>query len=534
MLRNNRPRLFSFTSLTSQIFFVNFLTLVGILMGVIYVKQFRESLIELRQKELTTLAEVIAVTVAEAASDSANISYDRIVANEVLKRLALGAGLRAQIYDQRGRLTGDTRTLVSGMTVVEQESLRPSDPDFSFLELIEDIPRRFGRMDDEAPEIYRETPPIGVSQDISVYGALEGETNSVQRINSQGEMILSVAVPVRRVKLVLGALVLSTEGGDIDEIVQKETFATIQVFCVAFLAIIFASIFLASRIAAPIQTLARAAEEAGVQPGRPLKLDYAVIPDMTHRRDPIGELSGSLRVMTTELYDRLEAIDSFAADVAHELKNPLTSLDQAVQTLEISRTKPEIQKRLVGIIQKDVQRMNRLITDISHSSRLDVEMLREERENFDLNTLLMNVCSSAQSKAEKRLVTVNPALWDVPTIIFGMEARMAQVFNNLIDNALSFSQPGDQITVSTKPQIFNGYPAMKVEVLDQGPGIPAENLESIFNRFYSERPQAEEFGNHSGLGLSICRQIVNAHEGKIWAENRTDRSGARFNVILPL
>nr|MBX2855406.1 histidine kinase [Paracoccaceae bacterium] len=155
-------------------------------------------------------------------------------------------------------------------------------------------------------------------------------------------------------------------------------------------------------------------------------------------------------------------------------------------------------------------------------------------EPFDLHILLTNVCASAQAKAENRLVTVTASLWDVPPLIYGMEARMAQVFNNLIDNAVSFSKPGDEIKVSTKPQNFNGYPAMKIEVLDQGPGIPAENLESIFNRFYSERPQAEEFGNHSGLGLSICRQIVNAHEGKIWAENRNDRSGARFSVLLPL
>ncbi|MEO1427249.1 MAG: HAMP domain-containing sensor histidine kinase, partial [Pseudomonadota bacterium] len=274
----------------------------------------------------------------------------------------------------------------------------------------------------------------------------------------------------------------------------------------------------------------------------------ARIPVFTNRSDEIGELSKSLKAMTQTIYARMEAIESFAADVSHELKNPLTSIRSAVETLDIA-TKPEARDKLLGVIKKDVARMDRLITDISNASRLDAELAREAREIVDLDRLLNDITGLYRVTEKENIAGVSYGPLTGPlqnAYVLGNPSALGQVFRNLIDNARSFSPSDGSVRVD-----LAGHRDMKllrVIVDDDGPGVPPDTLESIFNRFYTKRPAGTVFGNNSGLGLAISRQIVNAHGGRIWAENRTteivdgvdDRGaelkiiGARFIVELPL
>jgi len=355
------------------------------------------------------------------------------------------------------------------------------------------------------------------------------------RINSEGDLIVSVAMPVRRFRAVLGVLVLSTQGEDINAVVANERIVILQVFVIATLVSVALSVLLANTIASPIRVLAEAADPRGGS-ARPLNLERIEIPDLTDRPDEIGDLSAALIRMTDALYRRIEAIETFAADVAHEIKNPLTSLRSAVETMEFART-PEQRQRLLEVIQNDVKRMDRLVTDISNASRMDAELARERMTSFDIGAQLSQLTEITRFQAEERGVKIKTRLPGEPLIAHGLEGPIAQVVTNLLDNALSFARDGSTITVTGGRE----GETIRVSVADQGPGIPADNLESIFQRFYSERPSEESFGKHSGLGLSISRQIIEAHGGRIWAENvrpveaRHDSApeGARFVLELP-
>ncbi|MEL6279003.1 MAG: sensor histidine kinase [Pseudomonadota bacterium] len=523
---------FSFSSLTRRIIALNLAALVFLLGGVLYLSQFRDGLIDLRLASLKTEAELIAITIAESAGEPNNQSYDRLVANEILRRVALPAGLRAQIYDRSGRLTGDTRALPGSALVVEVEPLRAPGAADGLLSRLEDLYERAAGLFQRPLELYQETPPSGISKDEEVYVALSGEIAFAERVNSQDELILSVAVPIKRVRTVMGGLMLSTEGGEIGEIVRDERIAILQVFFVALIVNFLLSVVLAQTIARPIRKLAEAADLGSGQEARPLNPNRIHIPNFTKRHDEIGDLSGSLRRMTDALYDRIEAIESFAADVAHEIKNPLTSLRSAVETMRLARS-DDARERLLSVIENDVRRLDRLVTDISNASRLDAELVREDMDVFDFRSLVQTVVDISGPQAEKRKVEIHVRLPETALPLRGMESRLAQVLHNILDNALSFSAPGDTITVSAQTKPFGVRPGLCLEIIDEGAGIPEENLESIFSRFYSQRPEDEEFGGHSGLGLSICRQIVEAHGGAVWAENRADRAGAKFSVHLP-
>jgi two-component system, OmpR family, sensor histidine kinase ChvG len=342
-----------------------------------------------------------------------------------------------------------------------------------------------------------------------------------------------VAVPVQRLRAVLGVLLLSTRGGDIDNIVAAERWGIVRVSLFAAAVTVVLSMILANTIAGPVQRLASAAERV-----RHSVKARAEIPDFTDRTDEIGHLSGALRDMTQALYKRIDAIESFAADVAHELKNPLTSLRSATETLPLVKT-PDSKERLMEIIQHDVRRLDRLISDISDASRLDAELGRVEFSPTDIVAMLrtlVEIHETTRAPGSPLLVLEFPADQpgrSRPLIVPGIESRLSQVFLNLIANAVSFSPPGGKIRIAAQP---DGR-AVLVTVEDQGPGIPEDKLTAIFDRFYTERPAGEKFGRHSGLGLSISKQIVEAHRGRIWAENRRDAQGwvggARFLIRLP-
>jgi two-component system sensor histidine kinase ChvG len=339
---------------------------------------------------------------------------------------------------------------------------------------------------------------------------------------------------VQRFRAVRGALMLSTQGADIDNMVGSERLAIFKLFLIAAGVMVVLSFLLAGTIAGPVRRLAESAQLV-----RRRIRTRVEIPDLSHRRDEIGHLSGSLRDMTDALYNRIEAIERFAADVAHELKNPLTSLRSAVETLPLAKT-DDSRGRLLAVIQHDVKRLDRLISDISDASRLDAEMQRHEAQPVDVVKLLTTVVNVANERHDDG-VSVNLRFEEIRPdgfVVLGHDSRLGQVVDNLVDNARSFSSPGGVVN------IVCGRCKNDIDIIveDDGPGVPPEALEKIFERFYTHRPH-QAFGQNSGLGLSISRQIVEAHDGRIWVENRelltpaTDEPpqviGARFTVRLP-
>ncbi len=547
----------SFSSLTRRIIFLNVTGLLTLVIGILYLSQFRAGLIDARKESLLVQGEIIAGAIAASATvetDTITIDPERLLdlqAGEsygpseealsglefpinpervapVLRRLVSPTNTRARIYDRDGVLILDSRNLYD----VLRFDLPPPTKRPSILERVYVTIRTwFSR---GTLPLYRELGPQSGKGYEEVGNALQGFKSSMVRINERGEVIVSVAVPVQRFRAVRGALMLSTQGADIDNTVAAERLAIFKLFLIAAGVMVVLSFLLAGTIAGPVRRLAE-----GAQLVRRRIRSRVEIPDFSHRRDEIGHLSGSLRDMTSALYSRIEAIERFAADVAHELKNPLTSLRSAVETLPLAKT-DESRGRLLAVIQHDVKRLDRLISDISDASRLDGEMQRHEAEPVDLVKLLTTVVGVANERHDDG-VTVEltfeggrPAAFKV----LGHDSRLGQVIDNLIDNARSFSPSGGSVRVTCRRLKTE----IEIVVDDDGPGVPADAMEKIFERFYTHRPH-QDFGQNSGLGLSISKHIVEAHDGRIWVENRQsvpkapDESpevlGARFIVRLP-
>ncbi len=550
-----RPR-----SLLARIILINLAGLVVLLGGILYFNQSRESLIDARVESLMTQAHIMAAAVASSASvDTGEITIDpdKLIeqteedpgtfnafsryeflirpeqAGPVLRRLVKGTNTVARIYDREGVLTVDSRHLY-GYGGILRLDLPPLD-------------RReeswWGRIWNRFYKwLFSNDYPVQKEYGLEngkdfpeVTASLNGASVSVVRVNKKGEIIVTVAVPIQRYKAVLGSLVLSTRGGEIDKVLRAERKILFFTFLVAGLVAVLLSVSLASQIAEPIRRLASSAEK--VRRGVDNRVE---IPDFTHRGDEIGHLSGTLRDMTRALYDRIDAIENFAADVAHELKNPLTSLRSAVETLRVAKTE-EQRQRLADIVTHDVRRLDRLISDISDASRLDAELARSQARPVNVRRLLDTLVTLANETARENDAKVEMRVVAPPSnftgddawIVMGHDTRLAQVVQNLLANARSFSPPGGVVRVILRR---NGR-FVEFLVEDEGPGIPPNNLERIFKRFYTDRPP-QYFGRNSGLGLSISRQIVEAHNGRIWAENimaddgRTVK-GARFTVRLP-
>ncbi|HSM19508.1 MAG TPA: stimulus-sensing domain-containing protein, partial [Hyphomicrobiales bacterium] len=453
----------------------------------------------------------------------------------ILRRLILPTGTRARIYDRDGVLILDSRHLYSRGQILRYDLPPPVESQPGLLERLWRNTLKWIRRGDLP--LYEELGPENGKGYPEVQAALTGSKGTIVRVNDKGEIVVSVAVPVNRFRAVLGVLLLSTQGGDIDAVLHAERLGVVRIFLVAALVTTVLSIILASTIAGPVRRLADAAERVR----RSIKA-RAALPDFTDRRDEIGHLSGTLRDMTDALYARIEAIESFAADVAHELKNPLTSRKSAVDTLPLASNEVDLQ-RLIEIVRHDVRRLDRLISDISDASRLDAELVREDAEPVDIANLLATVISvfndtRRQDQSEIKLIIRDTQAGSQAFYVLGHASRLGQVIANLLDNARSFSPPDGRVWVTARRL------AREVEIVveDEGPGIPTENLERIFSRFYTDRPGYENFGQNSGLGLSISRQIVESHKGRIWAENRIAKdsegrsriAGARMFVRLPV
>ncbi|MCP5085964.1 MAG: histidine kinase [Rhodobacteraceae bacterium] len=372
--------------------------------------------------------------------------------------------------------------------------------------------------------------------DLMVNSALAG-TDLLRRTATQaGETIMAVSRPVVSEGSIVGAVVLTTQQGYLDSVVYGEQEAVLRLFLLAVAVSVVLSLVLANTIANPIHDLARAAEIGATKQGRKTAPDRIRIPDLSGRPDEIGRLSKAMRDMTSALFERIDTNEQFAADVAHEIKNPLASLRSAVETMHIVKEEKS-RTKLLNVIEHDVRRLDRLVSDISNASRLDAELVKEEEENFDLTLMLDRIVDFHSHEASGRGIEL---IWDKPKapILFdGLEARLAQVFVNLVTNAISFCGEGDAVRLWAREKDDR----VLIVVEDTGPGIPKEALSKVFNRFYSERPE-DNFGNNSGLGLSISKQIIEAHKGVIWAENipRSNKDafaeplGARFVVGLPV
>ncbi|MDU8927108.1 sensor histidine kinase [Alisedimentitalea sp. MJ-SS2] len=355
---------------------------------------------------------------------------------------------------------------------------------------------------------------------------------------SEGEgRVYMVSTPVMQGSATVAVVALASTSGEIDRLVRAERERVLRMFVVGIVVSIGLSLVLASTIANPLSDLAEAAEIGRDKDNRHKKAGGRIrIPDLTARPDEVGRLSGALRGMVSALYDRIDGNEQFAADVAHEIKNPLASLRSAVGSLRMVK-KEEQRNKLLDVIEHDVRRLDRLVSDISNASRLDSELVKEEQESFDLLKMLGNLCQFLGEDASSKGVEFITDLPSEPIIIDGLEARLAQVFVNLITNATSFCEDGDAIRVWARQRENR----VLVVVEDTGPGIPEEALQKVFKRFYSERPEGQ-FGNNSGLGLAISKQIIEAHDGVIWAENirptdadiTSDPLGARFVVGLPV
>ncbi len=481
--------------------------------------------------------------------NSTEFSINPEIIGPVLSKLVPLTRTRARLYDPYGAALIDTGSLPLRSNILGPDLPQPpADPPTIIQRSWNEVLHRFSRTD--LPR-YEENPNGNGRAYPEVVSALNGLKDQLVRVNARGETIVSVAVPVKRTGTVRGALLLSTQGGDIDKIIASERLAIMRVFLFCAVVMFLVSLFLAGTIAEPVRKLAEAAER--VRRGIKSRLE---IPDFTSRSDEIGHLSGALRDMTSALYNRIEAIESFAADVAHELKNPLTSLRSAVETLPRIRSE-ELRERLFAIIQHDIRRLDRLISDISDASRLDAELARADMAPVNVVNLLHAVVSIANEvnrqdgvRIRLKIVPPKPDQLDpgkVPFVVAGNESRLGQVINNLIDNARSFSALGGEVRVLLRSKARNEREGLEILVDDDGPGIPAHAFERIFERFYTDRP-AQGFGQNSGLGLSISRQIVEAQGGRIWAENRRgqrpghalpvenavpDVLGARFTVWLP-
>lgn len=552
-----------FSSLTRRIVILNLAALCVLVAGIMYLNQFRDGLIDAKIESLRTQGKIIAGAIAASATvDTNSILIDpeklmELQAGEsitpkaestdnwdfpinpervapLLRNVISPETTRARIYDRDANLLLDSMVLYSSGQVLS----------YNLPPIAEDKPGLIERFRNwlsntiYGNDIAVDKDQLGGNGAVypEVVKAMNGILATAQRRNSQGELVVSVAVPVQRYHSVVGVLLLSTAGSDIDNIVTAERLAIFKVFAVVAAVLLVLSLFLAYTIANPLRKLSAAADR--VRHGTNKRVE---IPDFSDRQDEVGHLSTSIRDMTDALYTRIEAIEQFAADVSHELKNPLTSLRSAVETLPLAKTH-EARERLFDIIQQDVRRLDRLITDISDASRLDAELARETSDKVDMVAMLESIVRASREVRRNKIsatieLEIKPRSGGKKYIVAGHDLRLGQVVSNLIENARSFI-PHENGKIKLAMHAEGSKLILTVE--DNGPGIRAEKIDRIFERFYTDRPGAESFGKNSGLGLSISRQIIEAHNGTLTAENiysdkEPDKKlGARFIIVLPL
>ncbi|ALL12059.1 ATP-binding protein [Caulobacter henricii] len=497
---------------------LNIMALAILVIGALVLNELRSGLVNARIDSLTTQGELIANVIDQSATvGEPEPGLDPYAASAIFQLLFIPRSQRARLFDAEGHVLADSFVVADR---VEWKVLPPA--------------RKPGQSDpsahkDPAAEAKAEKARKALVDEVAQ--ARRGAMVAGTRISENGDRVVSVSIPIQHVRAVLGVLTL--EAGDVDAIIAAERRALLPFILVAITATLISSILLHRLIAQPVLRLARAADRVRLQGARAISL-----PDIARRQDEIGDLSRALEEMTRSLSERMDGIERFAADVAHEIKNPLTSIRSAIETLDLV-SDPVARARLLAILQNDVNRLDRLVTDISNASRLDAELSREAPKALDLARLLAEVASLYEAQLrpgeapDSVRVSVSTGDLGAPARLMARETPIGQVFRNLIDNARSFSPADGEVRVN----LTRTRGRLITTIEDDGPGIPSENLETIFERFYTSRPKGRAFGGNSGLGLSIARQIVEAHGGELKAENRLgpdgSRQGARFTVDLP-
>ena len=490
---------------------LNLLGLAILVGGALVLNEFRQGLVQSRLESLELEGQVIARVIDEYATlGDPEPTLEADAASSVVNVLAIPGSQRARLFDATGKLLADSFVVADR---VEQSPLPPAISPGE--QLFQPPPGDNGVQTKARTELAAE-----------VRRALAGQVILNVREGDDGKRVVSVSIPIRHVQAVLGVLTL--QASDVEHIVSAQRRALLPFILIAVAVTLISSLLLTQLIADPVLRLARAADRVRLQHAKAIAL-----PDLAERNDELGDLTRSLEEMTGTMSDRLQAIESFAADVAHELRNPMTSIRSAVETLELVKN-AETRARLLRILEQDIGRMDRLITDISHASRLDAELSRDAPAPLELDKLIAHICAlyeTTRRSGDVRVRFIAPKGWDGAWVL-GREGPLSQVLRNLIDNARSFSPQGGEVRV--------GMARNRGEVIafvdDDGPGMPEENLETVFKRFYTSRPRSS-FGGNSGLGLAIARQIVEAYGGRVWAENRVAGNsvvGAHFSVALPL
>ena len=495
---------------------LNVLGLAVLIAGALVLNELRQGLVNARIDSLSTQGELMASIIDRAATvGEPEPGMDAAFANElVLQLLANPKAQRARLYDARGRVVADSEWVFDRVDAKRLSPARVRGDERLNLDL------RMPAGTADRPALARAALAAEVSR------ALRGKHVAGVRRGEDGVRVVSVSIPIQHVQAVLGVLTL--EARDVDAIVARERMALIPFILIAIGVTLGSSLLLTRLIATPVRRLSRAADSVRQARARAISL-----PDLARREDELGDLTRSLQDMTAALSERMDAIESFAADVAHEIKNPLTSMRSAVETLDLV-SDPVARERLLRVLKNDVQRLDRLVTDISNASRLDAELSRDEPRAIELARLAADITQLYQASARAGDVTVTfdgPKSFE-PAMVLGREGPLGQILRNLIDNARSFSPPAGEVKVAM--EVARGR--VITTVSDSGPGIPPENLETVFQRFYTSRPKGAAFGGNSGLGLSIARQIAEAHGGTLQARNRVvdDRVlGAIFILILP-
>lgn len=532
--RRYRPGRFRPSPLTLRIMAVNMAAILTLALGVLYTGQYERELIDAELAALSNEGRLYAAALAEGGVRE-NLSGGAVLATDLsrhmLRKLIEGRDVRAMLFNRHGKLIADSHQMLSPGGLVQVVPLLPPKGVEGLRLRLDQALDRF--LHSLPTRIHLPVYPEPLSGMIGTYPhaleTLSGLSFTDAWRDRDGGMLLTATVPVQRLKNVLGAVLLVKTATSIEEGVRTVQLTVLKIFLLAFAVTVLLSVYLSATIGRPVMRLAEAARRLREDPAL-----TADIPDLSGRQDEIGMLSVALREMTEALSQRMTAIENFAADVAHELKNPLASVRSAVETFDKVKD-PARRARLLEILHEDIGRMDRLISDISSASRLDAELARQARERVDLAALLSGVLDAADQRAAGRVIFRRDLPAPDALFVLAHPGQLGQVFVNILDNAVSFTPQGGAIAVRAHAE-KNGEAVVGIE--NEGPPIPERNLERIFERFYTQRPEGEEFGRHSGLGLSISRQIVRAHGGTIKAANVTDDKGQHravcFTVRLPV
>jgi two-component system sensor histidine kinase ChvG len=522
--RRKRPLLWS--PIARLILASNLAGLVILIAGALVLNEVRASLVNARKASLEEMSQLIASFMTDNATKDVPVELDIDAVISQLTAMPLTKATRIIVHDPLKVSVADTRLLKDVINESDLPPLRePSWLERTWLDTVRAINRTFESVSATGRQPIAEV----LTLEEQVSRAVEGEPVFSERFNDQAQRVLSITVPIEKVLRVVGTLTIETS--DVSEIIAAERAALLPLIIVAILVSITTATLLTLGIARPLRRLAIASDR--VTMGISQRLNLGKLHD---RKDEIGDLARAMEGMTTSLYDRIQENERFAADVAHELKNPLTSIRSAVETAQ-AVSDPASKEKMMNVIARDVIRLDRLISDISNLSRLEAEIVREKLARVDIRKLLEDIVSiyadTARETDPKVKLLPSP---DGAREVMGREGPLGQVVRNLIENARSFSPPAGDVTVSLSNVSTTRGPMMRLVVEDQGPGIPPDKLEKIFQRFYTDRPVGAKFGNNSGLGLSIVRQITETHRGSVWAENRIvdgNIAGARFVVELP-